>query len=97
MEKYKEGPDKFDLIFMDVQMPEMDGIEATKEIRKLEGEISNKEDLEIRIPIVAMTANAMTGDREKCLEVGMDDYLAKPVKREVIFEMIKKWRHHEHR
>ena len=44
-----------------------------------------------RVPIVAMTASAMKGDREKCLEVGMDDYIAKPIKREVVYEMINKW------
>jgi len=82
VEKYTKAPDAFDLIFMDVQMPAMDGIKATKAIR------DNGFD---KIPIVAMTANAMRGDREKCLEAGMDDYIAKPVKRELVFEMLEKW------
>jgi len=79
--KYIQTPGKFDLIFMDIQMPEMDGLEATKAIRKREGEI----------PIIAMTANAMKGDKEKCLNAGMDDYITKPIKRDLVFEMIKKW------
>jgi signal transduction histidine kinase/CheY-like chemotaxis protein/ligand-binding sensor domain-containing protein len=63
----------FDLIFMDVQMPEMDGLEAARRIRALEGESAT------HIPIIAMTAHAMLGDRERCIAAGMDDYVAKPV------------------
>ncbi len=73
----------YDLIFMDIQMPEMDGYEATAVIReKQKGK---------HTPIIAMTAHAMQGDREKCLEAGMDDYLPKPINRDEIFNMINKW------
>jgi len=75
-------PHRFDLIFMDVQMPQMDGLEAAKTIR----EKGFKD-----IPIIAMTAQSMKGDREKCLEAGMNDYISKPIKREVVFSMVKKW------
>jgi len=82
VERYTASPKDFDLIFMDVQMPEMDGLEATKAIRQ--GGFDS-------VPIVAMTAHAMKGDREKCLEAGMDDYITKPIKREVVFEVLEKW------
>ncbi len=74
----------FDLILMDVQMPEMDGLEATRLIREKEAE-GNK-----HIPIVAMTAHAMKGDREECLAVGMDDYLSKPFKPKELYSIIEK-------
>jgi signal transduction histidine kinase/ActR/RegA family two-component response regulator len=82
VDKYIKAPDTFDLIFMDVQMPKMDGMTSTKAIRK------NGFD---KIPIVAMTAHAMKGDREKCIQAGMDDYITKPIKRELVFEMVDKW------
>ncbi len=82
VEKFCSSPDGYDMILMDVQMPVMDGLRATRTIRK-----RGFED----IPIVAMTANAMRGDREKCMESGMNDYIAKPVRRENVYEMIRKW------
>jgi PAS domain S-box-containing protein len=82
VETYTRAPEAFDLIFMDVQMPQMDGMKATRAIRDKGFKT---------VPIVAMTAHAMKGDREKCLEAGMDDYIPKPVKRELVFEMLEKW------
>jgi PAS domain S-box-containing protein len=72
---------RYDLVLMDVQMPEMDGHEATRAIRSAGH----------RMPIIAMTANAMKGDREKCLASGMDDYIAKPVNPKRLLEKINQW------
>ena len=72
----------FDLVFMDVQMPEMDGLAATREIRKHEMGTGS------HIPIIAMTAHALSDDKERCLEAGMDGYLSKPVSSQAIAEMI---------
>jgi signal transduction histidine kinase/DNA-binding response OmpR family regulator len=73
----------FDVILMDVQMPEMDGFEATRRIRELEGATGR------HTRIVAMTAHAMTGDRERCLAAGMDDYLSKPLRKEDLFQALE--------
>ncbi len=72
----------FDLILMDVQMPQMDGLEATRQIRLISGR---------RPVIIAMTANAMQGDKEECMQAGMDDYISKPVKLDVLVDMLEKW------
>jgi len=81
--KIEESP--YDIILMDCQMPVMDGYEATREIKNL---CKNKG---IDIPIVAMTANAMSDDKDKCIAAGMDDYLSKPIDESKLFLMIKKW------
>ena len=73
---------QFDVILMDVQMPEMNGFEATAAIRAAEGRSSGG------TPIIAMTAHAMKGDRERCLAGGMDDYVAKPINPTVLFDVI---------
>ena len=75
----------FDLVFMDMQMPEMDGLEATEKIRALPIEIS------LRPRIIAMTANAMQGDRERCIAAGMDDYISKPIQLDKVASILAKW------
>ena len=86
----------YDIILMDVQMPVMDGISATRSIRELEQQPESEKDAELlqrpkRIPIIALTAHTMKGDKEKCLEAGMDDYLSKPLKRKDLLAMVAKW------
>ncbi|MDR3627215.1 MAG: response regulator, partial [Ignavibacteriaceae bacterium] len=74
----------FDIILMDVQMPEMDGYTATGEVRKLETEAA-------KIPIIALTAHALIGDKEKCIQAGMNDYVSKPIVPENFIKVIDKW------
>jgi len=82
---------RYDLIFMDVQMPEMDGLEATRVIRERQHEKSRFPTYSGPIVIVAMTASAMPGDRDKCISSGMDDYIAKPVRPEDIRAIVERW------
>ena len=76
----------YGLVLMDCMMPEMDGFEATKVIRDTSSKVLNH-----NVPIIAMTANAMKGDRNQCLEAGMNDYLAKPVRKPELAEIMDKW------
>jgi two-component system sensor histidine kinase/response regulator len=76
---------EFDVVMMDVQMPEMDGFEATAAIRNRERGTGR------HVPIIAMTAHAMTGDRERCLEHGMDDYISKPIRASLLLELLEKY------
>ena len=73
------------MILMDVSMPEMNGIEATAAIRRLEAEGGT------HVPIVGVTAHALKGDRERCLEAGMDDYLPKPISPKALLEKVERW------
>ena len=82
VEKYIHNPGSFDLVLMDIQMPEMDGYEAARVIRERGF---------TEIPIIALTAHAMKGEEERCLSCGMNDYITKPIKREIIYEKIKTW------
>ena len=83
--EHLEGQE-IDLVLMDVQMPIMDGIIATQYIRNLKSDIRD-------IPIIAMTAHAMKGDRQRCLDAGMDDYISKPIDIDDLFRKIEIWSH----
>ena len=78
-------PGKFAAILMDMQMPVMDGIEATRKIREIEAAA------DVRVPIIAQTANVMPGDRERCIAAGMDDFLSKPFNRDEIADMLARF------
>jgi len=78
--------DPYDIVLMDCQMPVMDGYKATMNIRKKNSTVLNSQ-----IPVIAMTANAMKGDREKCLSAGMDDYISKPIRAKTLADVIEKW------
>jgi signal transduction histidine kinase/HPt (histidine-containing phosphotransfer) domain-containing protein len=86
----KLDQEPYDFVFMDMMMPEMDGLEATRVLRKRQTLGENK-NYKGRIIVVAMTANAMQGDRDKCITAGMDDYLSKPVRASDVREMIERW------
>ena len=86
----------YNIVFMDLQMPIMDGFEATKSIIQMSDRINHitlndRSEVPSRPPIIAMTAHAVKGDREKCLEVGMDDYISKPLRRRELLAMVEKW------
>ncbi|HUQ70861.1 MAG TPA: response regulator [Planctomycetaceae bacterium] len=77
---------RFDMVLMDVQMPDVDGLEATRSIRVWEQESGSP-----ALPIVAMTAHALQGDRDRCISAGMDDYLTKPIRSELLFQMVERF------
>ena len=87
VEIVRQSPTPFDLILMDVQMPVMNGFEATEFLRQ---------DLGLTTPIVALTANAIRGEQQKCLSAGMNDYLAKPFKEQDLLKMVYNWTHRPH-
>ena len=107
VEKFSKSPDIYDLILMDLQMPEMDGFEATRKIRAIESKLKEKEsasfskgetrsspkasNLHEQIPIIAMTANVFREDIEKCLDAGMIDHIGKPLDVDEFFRMLRKY------
>jgi len=82
LDLYLRSPEKYDVILMDIQMPELNGFDTTKALRDKGFK---------QIPIIAMTANTMENDRKMCLESGMNDYISKPIRREIVFQVLKKW------
>jgi len=86
LEKVMQDHDKYSAVLMDCRMPEMDGYEATRRIRKFERDHKLSP-----LPIIALTANAIKGDEEKCREAGMDDYLSKPIKKDLLMNCLAQW------
>lgn len=83
VERYQADPGRYFLIIMDIMMPVMDGLEATRQIRIFE------QTKNLRVPIIALTANTFNADRERCLSYGMDDYLAKPLNMELLAQSFR--------
>jgi CheY-like chemotaxis protein len=88
---FVENPDKYDMIFMDVQMPEMDGYDATKKIRELEASRTSRGIDRRAVPIIAMTANVFREDIERCLAAGMDGHIGKPLDLNDVMTMLRKY------
>jgi CheY-like chemotaxis protein len=86
VEKMEAAPEKYDIVFMDIQMPIMDGLEATRRIRKLPMCERGK------LPIIAMTANVFKDDVEACLAAGMDDHISKPLDIDKVFEKLRQYK-----
>jgi len=91
LEKIAAAPDYYDLVFMDMQMPEMDGLEATRRIRAIESNLIAMGSPRKRLPIIAMTANVFKDDIDNCLMAGMDDHIGKPLAMETVFEKLRKY------
>jgi len=91
IEMFREEPGRYEMIFMDVQMPEMDGYDATRHIRAIEEKLLKDNPANGKIPIIAMTANVFKEDVEKCLEAGMDDHIGKPLDFDNILEKLRQY------
>ena len=89
VKRYTDSSDRFDLILMDINMPVMDGFTATKNIRSIE----NQRKINPGIPILALTANVLDNFKKECEESGMNGFLTKPIKRDIVFQAIRKWSH----
>ena len=91
-DKFSADPYSYDLVFMDMQMPEMDGLDATRHIRELEAKLANEnQNMRKRIPIIAMTANVFQEDIHNCIAAGMDDHIGKPIDIEMVIEKLRKY------
>jgi len=92
LEKVTAAPDEYELILMDMQMPVMDGLESTRNIRTLESKLYNNDtDILRHVPIIAMTANVFKDDIENCLKAGMDDHIGKPLDLSLLLIKLRKY------